>query len=145
MGWFSKKVKVQPPYDTLSVEQQRALYFLLEYFTELATEEIYGFIKPEAISYLKKASWYFGLTERDIDLLRPYHQGIDNLFKTIKDINNKSALDYMVNNCYNLIILSEGDNHKTSHDAFYNFFNNLGYSNSEIFDITRKYMYRTDI
>ena len=79
MGWFSKKLKVQPPYNTLSVEQQRALYFLLEYFSKFATEEIYGIIKLDAINYLKKATWYFGLTQKEVELLRPHHQGIDNL------------------------------------------------------------------
>lgn len=149
MGWFSRKIKVQPPYDTLSVEQQRALYFLLEYFGQFATVDLWGIginpIKSDAINYLKKATWYLGLTEKDIELLRPYHQGIENLYNTIKGIKNKSALDFMVNNCYNLVILSEGDNHKPAHDAFYNFWNSLGYSNDEIFTITRKYMYRTDI
>ena len=70
MGWFSRKIKVQPPYDTLSVEQQRALYFLLEYFGEFATVDLWNIginsIKSDAINYLKKATWYLGLTEKDV-------------------------------------------------------------------------------
>ena len=71
MGWFSRKIKVQSPYDTLSVEQQRALYFLLEYFGQFATVDLWGIginpIKSDAINYLKKATWYLGLTEKDIE------------------------------------------------------------------------------
>lgn len=55
MGWFKKKqLKVQPPYDKLSVVQQRALFFLLEYFSHFATDYSCSYIKIDAINYLEK-------------------------------------------------------------------------------------------
>ena len=78
MGWFSRKIKVQPPYDTLSVEQQRALYFLLEYFGQFATVDLWGVginsIKSDAINYLKKASF----NSSDVDDLQIPAQADDD-------------------------------------------------------------------
>ncbi|WP_277234789.1 hypothetical protein [Phocaeicola salanitronis] len=149
MGWFSKKLKVQPPYDVLTVEQQRALYFLLEYFAQFAVVPEYlgylGAIKSDAINYLKKAAWYLGISKKDIDLLRPYHQDIETLYDIIKGIRTQLALDYMVNNCYNLIILADREHYESSHKAFYGFWKRLGYSGDDIWNITHKYMYRVEI
>lgn len=147
MGLFSKKKKTFPPYDSLTVEQQRALYFLLEYFSKFATLQ-YSDIElpnPDALNYLEKALWYFGLTQKDVDLLRPYHQKIDYIFEIIKDIKNRIILDYMVNNTYNLVILAQGDNYEPAHKLFFDFWSRFNYTKYDINIITQKYMYRTDI
>ena len=147
MGLFSKKKKAHPPYDCLKEEQQRALYFLLEYFSKFATIQ-YSDIdlpNPDALNYLEKALWYFGLSQKDVDLLRPYHQKLEYIFELIKDINNRLILDYMVNNTFNLIILARGGNYEPAHKLFFDFWNQFNYSKQEISIITQKYMYRTDI
>lgn len=144
MGLFSKKPKVQPPYDSLTVEQQRALYFLLEYFAKYATGR-FGSIKQDAISYLEKALWYFGISKKDVELLRPYHRELSNLESIIFSIKDYQVYDYMVNNCYNLVILAEGDNYEPAHTLFYEFWNKFGYTPLAIRGITQQYMYRTDI
>lgn len=147
MGLFTKKRKVQPPYDMLNVEQQRAMYFLLEYFSRFAVSRYCGMntVKQDALNYLEKATWYLGMSKKDVDLLRPYHQDIEYLYNVIKGVDNRQALDYMVNNCFNLVILSEDDNHEIAHEEFYDFWKRFGYSAFDIKDITDKYMYRTDI
>ena len=146
MGWFKKKqLKVQPPYDKLSVVQQRALFFLLEYFSHFATDYSCSYIKTDAINYLEKAAWYFGLSKTEIDILRPHHQDVDELYNIIKGIKNMEVLDFMVNNCYNLVVLAEGDNCEPARQTFYSFWRNIGYSDDEIWHITQKYMYRTEI
>lgn len=145
MGWFSKKLKVQSPYDTLTVEQQRALYFLLEFFSEFTVDSSFGVVSSDAFNYLKKATWYLGLSNKDIKICRPYYKNLDDIYNKMRGIENKLALDFMVNNSYNLVILSRGDNYKSSCEVFYAFWQRFGYSESDIYHITQKYMYRTDI
>lgn len=94
---------------------------------------------------MEKAAWYFGLTKTDIDILRPHHQNVDELYNIIKEIKDVEVLDYMVNNCYNLVILAEGANCDPARQTFYSFWKNIGYSDKDIWNITQKYMYRTDI
>lgn len=147
MGLFTKKKRPQPPYDVLTEEQRRALYFLMEYFSTFATYNHYGIEipKPDAISYLEKASWYFGLSKRDIDLLRPYHKNVDYLYDILRAITVRLVFDYMVNNTYNLVILSEGNNYDKAHTLFYKFWSKFGYSTIDIKKITQKYMYCIEI
>lgn len=151
MGWFSRKLKVQPPYDTLTVDQQRALYFLLEYFSTITAFDSnrdlrFGYMGPDAFMYVKKARRCFGLTEKEVELLRPHHQDIERLYTIIKGIDNQEVLDYMVNNCYNLVVSAAGtDCYEIAHKTLYAFWKRFGYTNGEIWDITQKYMYRTEI
>lgn len=146
MGLFSKKKKAHPPYDLLNVEQQRALYFLLEYFSQFATIQYYNsdLPHPDALNYLEKALWYFGLSKKEVDLLRPYYQKIEYIFDQIRSINDQLVLDYMVNNTYNLIILAH-KNYEEATQLFYEFWSRFNYTKSAINLITKKYMFRIEI
>ena len=147
MGWFSKKLKVQPPYDTLTVDQQRALYFLLEYFSDFSKMNfMFGSWEyADACNYVDKARWYLGLSKKDVEILRPSYQDIEQLYAVIKGIHNQKILDYMVSNCYNLVILARGENQEPAHKTLYAFWKRLGYTDGDIWAITQKYMYRTEI
>lgn len=147
MGWFSKKLKVQPPYDTLTVEQQRALYFLLEYFSKFSMTNFFlgDYSYTDAYNYVEKARRCLGLTKKDAEALRPGYQDIEKIYAIIKGIHNQNVLDYMVNNCYNLVVLVRGDAYKEAYKTLYAFWKRFGYSDDEIWTITQKYMYRTEI
>lgn len=145
MGFFSFTRKAIAPYDTLTKMQQHALYFILEYFSKFATERRFGFIKHNALTYLEKASIYLGLSKKEITILRPYNKDIEELYLKIRDLPKSILLDYMINNCNNLVILAEGENHILARNALLSFWSNFGYTVSEIDIITRKYRYRTDI
>ncbi|MBQ8453874.1 MAG: hypothetical protein IJ537_00815 [Bacteroidaceae bacterium] len=139
--------KVQPPYDTLTDEQQLAFYFLLEYFGSYATDREWNYIKQDAANYLEKATWYLGLTKKQAIIYRPHYQNLDKIVFILKSIKgNKQAFDFMVNNTYNLILLSEGNKRDEIGQIYYNLWENIfGYSRDEIILIHDKYMYRTDI
>lgn len=138
--------KVHPPYDTLTEEQQLALYYLLEYFAGYATDPEWDYIKIDAANYLEKATRYFGLTKQQAVLYRTQYQDINKIIEILKHVTNKQILDYMVNNTYNLLILSEGDKMVEIGCFYYNLWEKeFGYSRYEIKAIQQKYMYRTDI
>ena len=66
---FKSKPKPQPPYDALTQEQRYALYFLLDYYGYKATDRQWNYIKQDAYNYLEKATWYFGLTKKEVQEL----------------------------------------------------------------------------
>lgn len=138
---------VQPPYDTLTDEQQLAFYFLLEFFGSYATDKNFNYIKQDAANYLEKATWYLGLTKKQAIIYRPHYQSLDKIIPILKSIKgNKPAFDFMVNNTYNLILLAEGDKYDKVGQIYCDLWEHtFGYSHDEIRMIHNKYMYRTDI
>ena len=143
---FKSKPKPQPPYDALTQEQRYALYFLLDYYGYKATYRQCNYIKQDAYNYLEKATWYFGLTKKEVQELKPLYKDFEKITGIVKTINNKQALDYMANNCYNLIILIEDfDKRKAIGNQFYDLWAELGYSYEDVRTLINKYMYRTDI
>ena len=78
--------------------------------------------------------------------MKPLYKDFEKITGIVKTINNKQALDYMANNCYNLIILIEDfDKRKAIGNQFYDLWAELGYSYEDVRTLINKYMYRTDI
>lgn len=143
---FTRKPKAQPPYDVLTEEQRYGLYFLLDYFGTYATEKPWDFIKQDAFNYLEKAAWYLGLTNQQLQEMKPNYNNYEKIARIVKGINNKLALEYMANNCYNLILMIDDyDKHKKMSDQFYSLWAELGFSREDVRFLIKKYMYRTDI
>jgi hypothetical protein len=144
---FKSIRKPQQPYDKLTNEQRYALYFLLELFSSFATESDGYFLKHDAMTYLEKANWYLGLTRKEVIQHRSSYQDYNKLLKIIKSINNnKQALNYMVNNSYNLVLLADGEKRKKVEEIYYKLWEKeLGYSHNEIRAIISIYRLRTEI
>lgn len=143
-NWFSRELKVQPPYDTLSAEQQKALYFLLEYFGKLITNSN-TVLHPDAKNFLSKAAWYLGLSKKTIEISRSNHQNVRLLYNTIRTIDNMTIIERMIGNCRSIVILSLNYNQEQAFNAYYSFWENWGYRKDEIDNIVRNNPCRTDI
>ena len=144
MFWRKELVAI-PPYDTLTVEQRQALYFLLEYFDNYVEDSKWNYNKRDATNYLKKAASYFGLAKKDIIALRPEYQNLDKIVAVLKTINNKIVLNRMVGNCYNLYVLAVGDKFKKLGDIFYKLWEDMGYSYDDIRFLVNFTTCRSDI
>lgn len=146
IGTFSRLPKPQPPYDSLSEKQRFGLYFLLDYYGYNATDSEWNYIKEDAYNYLEKATWYLGITKKQIQEFKPQYTNLEKIVEIVKTINNKQALEYMASNCYNLIILIEDfEKRKKIGNQFYDLWAELGYSYDNVRSLIYKYRYRTDI
>ena len=143
MGLFNRTRKPIPPYDTLEAEQRYALYFLLEYLT---LNGVPMHQMSWALSYMEKASIYFGMTKRQIDDLKPFYNTYEKITSFIKQIKDRQILEYMISNCSNIFLLMDGsEKHKRLGEQAYNLYEELGFPYEEVRYIVHKYMYRTDI
>lgn len=143
MGLFSRTRKPIPPYDTLEAEQRYALYFLLEYLT---MKGVPLHQMSWALSYLEKATIYFGMTKRQIDELKPFYNTYEKITSYIKQIKNRQILEYMISNCSNIFLLMDvSDEHRRLGEQAYKLYEELGFPYEEVRYIVNKYMYRTDI
>lgn len=143
MGFFTRNRKPNPPYDTLELEKRLALYFLLEYLT---MNGVPFHEQSWAFQYLEKAAKYFGISNRQIQDLRPFYCTYDKISEYIRSIHNRQILEYMISNCSNLFILMNGGaKHQELGEQAYKLYEELGFSYEEVRSIVKKYQYRTDI
>lgn len=143
MGLFSRTRKPIKPYDTLPPEQRYALYYLLEYLTKRGVP---AHQLSWAYQYLNKAAIYFGMTNKQIEEFRPFYDTYEKITTYIKQIRNRQVLEYMISNCSNIFLLMSRDaTHRQLGEQAYAFYEELGFSYSEVRDIVYKYQYRVDI
>lgn len=143
MGLFNRKINPIPPYDKLEMEQRYALYYLLEHLVMKGvpiTEQSW------ALQYLEKASVYFGMTKKQIEMFRPFYNTYEKIIAYIKQIKDRHVLEYMISNCSNIFILmSGGEEHKRLGEQAYKLYEELGFSYEEVRLIVNKYQYRVEI
>lgn len=144
MGLFSRTRKPIPPYDTLETEQRYALYFLLEYLTTRGSIPLHEMSR--ALQYMEKSAFYFGMTKRQIEDLKPFYNTYEKIVPYIKEIKNRRILEYMISNCSNIFLLMDiCDEHRRLGEQVYKLYEELGFSYEEVRYIVNKYRYRTDI
>ncbi len=143
MGLFNRNRKPIAPYNTLELEKRAALYFLLEYLT---MNGVPFHEQSWAFQYLEKATKYFGLSNKQIQELRPFYGTYEKIIEYIKIIDDRQIIEYMISNCSNLFILMDGGaKHKELGEQAYRLYEELGFSYEEVRSIVRKYQYRTEI